>query len=195
MNNKKIFVISSILLSLSGCFDTDGDGRENGLDAHPHDPNEDGDTDGDGVGDNRDAFSQDPRNFVDYDEDGYGNADDMFPFNSLEYADDDSDGIGNYTESKYIADAGENLDISVGEVVLLNGKNSSTLDNSPLLYSWQFSQIATGSTANIHHSNFKSASFVPDVKGTYEITLTTYHHLMGERTDTVTIVANEKISD
>ena len=84
--------------------DTDGDGRNDSLDAFPYDSSQWTDADGDGYGDNMsgnngDAFPSDSSQWSDIDGDGYGdnsglNNSDAFPNDPTQWYDADGDGYG-----------------------------------------------------------------------------------------------------
>jgi len=75
-----------------------------------------------------------------------------------------------------IANAGSDQTVSFGPMVLLDGSASSDPDGypNPLTYSWTFWQRPYGSAATITNATSKSASFVPDVAGSYIVLLTVY---------------------
>ena len=78
--------------------------------------------------------------------------------------------------------------VIVGEEVLLDGSQSSDSDGDLLAFSWNISAAPTGSTASIPATNTQQASFVPDVAGTFEITLVVDDMLSG--TDSTVIELN-----
>ena len=69
---------SPALSPVAAIADWDGDGRKNGDDMFPRNPDEWSDSDGDGVGDNGDAFPEDPSETLDSDSDGVGDNEDFF---------------------------------------------------------------------------------------------------------------------
>jgi hypothetical protein len=77
------------------------------------------------------------------------------------------------------ANAGPDVTIHLGEVAVLNGSASNDLDNGPqpLTYGWRFVAVPTGSAITnsaIQNANTVSASFTPDVAGTYVLELRVY---------------------
>jgi len=75
------------------------------------------------------------------------------------------------------ANAGSDITITLGQTATLNGSASNDPDNgpSPITYSWRFVTVPSGSQAgneDIAGSNTVSASFTPDVVGTYVLELT-----------------------
>jgi len=93
-----------------------------------------------------------------------------------------------------IADAGEDINIDLGEVALLDGSASLDPDNGPqaMSYEWRFvstpegSQLAAGS---INGANSEISSFEPDVAGVYVVSLTVFDGLLSH-TDTVNIIVD-----
>lgn len=91
--------------------DRDGDGKQDGADIFPDDPQEWVDADGDGMGDNADmdddndgvtddadAFPFDPTESSDSDNDNVGDNRDLFPLNPLEWEDRDLDGVADNSD-------------------------------------------------------------------------------------------------
>ena len=75
------------------------------------------------------------------------------------------------------AHAGEDITISLGEEAFLDGLSSNDPDDGPesLTYSWEFVSVPAESaltTADISEADTASASFMPDVCGSYELELT-----------------------
>ncbi|WP_319574437.1 fibronectin type III domain-containing protein [uncultured Desulfobacter sp.] len=76
-----------------------------------------------------------------------------------------------------VADAGEDLNVNVGETVLLDGSASSDFDDGPqpLSFNWKFVSVPNGCTLtdnDIADSDNASASFLPDTEGIYILELT-----------------------
>lgn len=62
--------------------------------------------------------------------------------------------------------------VGVGEVVVLDGKDSSDPGGDSLSYHWSISAEPEGSNVVLNNPSMVSASFVPSVKGLYTLTLT-----------------------
>jgi len=70
------------------------------------------------------------------------------------------------------ADAGDDITITLGETVNLDGGNSSDADNDPLSYSWELTSQPSGSSVSINNNENVQVQFTPDVAGSYTATLT-----------------------
>ncbi len=73
------------------------------------------------------------------------------------------------------AEAGENQNVNVGDTVTLDGSGSTDPDGDTLVFVWSLSTPPAGTSltnSSITDRNASSASFVPDVAGEYEFTLT-----------------------
>ena len=71
-----------------------------------------------------------------------------------------------------LADAGADQTVTVGETVTLDGTESSDPDGDRLTFSWELSSLPDGSEAALTGASSATASFVPDVAGTYVAVLT-----------------------
>lgn len=76
----------------------------------------------------------------------------------------------------------------VGEEVLLDGSQSSDADGDPLAFSWEITSAPAGSSSAIPAASADHANFVPDVAGTFEITLVVDDMVSG--TDSTSIELN-----
>lgn len=70
-----------------------------------------------------------------------------------------------------VANAGANQSAFKGAKVTLDGSGSSDAKGYPLSYSWAFTSIPAGSLAALSNPTTVSPSFVPDVVGTYVLSL------------------------
>ncbi len=87
-----------------------------------------------------------------------------------------------------VANAGGNQSASFGDTITLDGSLSSDPDGDPLTFSWTFISKPTGSTATLNGANTDTASFVGDVEGNYEVSLTITDDKGANNTDTAIIV-------
>ncbi|NOZ85892.1 MAG: hypothetical protein GXP49_06450 [Deltaproteobacteria bacterium] len=77
-----------------------------------------------------------------------------------------------------------------GVEIDLDGTNSNDLDEDALTYSWSFTSLPQGSNIadrDIQNRDHATASFVPDVEGTYEVQLTVTDTDNASNTDTLSI--------
>jgi hypothetical protein len=70
-----------------------------------------------------------------------------------------------------IANAGSNQSAMVGATVTLNGSKSTDTDGKPLSYKWSMVSAPSGSKAAIANPTAQTASFVPDLPGTFVVQL------------------------
>jgi hypothetical protein len=88
-----------------------------------------------------------------------------------------------------VANAGEDQEVSVGSTVTLDGSGSFDPDNDALSYSWQLTQLPSGSAAAINPNDQPIVSFTPDIEGTYVATLSVNDGNNEDVTDEVIIIA------
>ena len=70
------------------------------------------------------------------------------------------------------ADAGQDQSVTYGALVTLDGGNSTDPDDDyPLTFFWDISSAPNGSTVTLDDSSNVTPSFIPDLLGTYVITL------------------------
>src|ERR1017187_911883 len=87
-----------------------------------------------------------------------------------------------------VANAGPDQTGAVGVTVTLNGSGTTNPSGlGTLTYSWAFTSVPIGSQATITNPTSVTPTFVPDVLGTYKITLTASN---GAGTDTATVNVN-----
>ena len=95
------------------------------------------------------------------------------------------------TNNSPIADAGINQSEPSGSTVLLDGTGSTDPDGDPLTYEWTFSRVPGSSNltdADITAASTNSASFSPDVNGSYRIRLKVSDGLLESTDQTVITV-------
>lgn len=90
-----------------------------------------------------------------------------------------------------VADAGGALDATVGSSVTLDGTGSSDPDGGTLTYSWSLTTVPSGSSASVSSATQATATFIPDIEGTYVATLTVTDTDGNSDDDTATITVTE----
>lgn len=88
-----------------------------------------------------------------------------------------------------VANAGNNLSVQAGEEVHLDGRGSSDANNDPLTFAWSIVNSPVGSTAALVNPDKAQASYVPDLPGTYIVSLVVDDGLLKSAASNVTIEA------
>ncbi|WP_373044772.1 PKD domain-containing protein [Vulgatibacter sp.] len=90
-----------------------------------------------------------------------------------------------------VADAGADLQVLVGEQVVLNGSGSEDREGSVLGYAWSFAGVPEGSTVRFTDGDDRIVNprFLPDVPGSYVIRLVVDDGVLESKADSVTVVA------
>jgi len=88
-----------------------------------------------------------------------------------------------------IADAGDDLSVSVNSLVTLDGSGSYDPDGNSLVYSWTITSRPPGSVATLSSSMIVNPTFIADLAGTYIVTLVVNDQDESSEPDTVTITA------
>ena len=104
--------------------------------------------------------------------------------------DEDPEPVGNPP----VANAGVDLDAKVNSSVTLDGTASSDPDGA-ITYSWALTTRPDGSSASINGGTQATATFTPDVEGTYVATLTVTDTDGNNATDATTITVTEAVGN
>ena len=86
-----------------------------------------------------------------------------------------------------VAHAGPDQTVFVIQTVLLDGTNSSDVDDDGLTFLWSFVTIPSGSTATLSDETLSTSNFTVDLPGTYEIQLLVNDGTENSVPDTVVI--------
>jgi hypothetical protein len=86
-----------------------------------------------------------------------------------------------------VADAGDDQNVEVNDVVMLDGSGSSDVDGDPLTFAWSFLSRPPGSIATLSDPTAVMPSFTADVPGTFVVQLIVNDGLRDSAPDTVTI--------
>jgi len=93
------------------------------------------------------------------------------------------------TNVKPIANAGNSLNLEIGEVVNLDGSKSSDSEGASLKYEWSFLSVPTNSQSQIINANAIAASFTTDVAGEYKIALVVNDGVADSTIDVILVTA------
>ncbi|MCA9420985.1 MAG: hypothetical protein KC592_08205, partial [Nitrospira sp.] len=70
-----------------------------------------------------------------------------------------------------VAEAGPDQQVPAFSLVMLNGSNSHDADSDALKFQWRLESRPQGSMANLLNPTFAQPTFVPDIPGTYVVTV------------------------
>ncbi|MFC1636778.1 PKD domain-containing protein [Planctomycetota bacterium] len=88
-----------------------------------------------------------------------------------------------------IADAGEDQTVAAGDSVYLDGTQSWDAEGDDMTFSWNFTSVPEGSSAQITDPTESQTGFLADVEGTYEVSLVVNDGNVDSDVDTVIITA------
>ncbi|TQV88067.1 PKD domain-containing protein [Aliikangiella coralliicola] len=106
---------------------------------------------------------------------------------SADDSDGGSDNGGGSANTLPVANAGADQNINLGAVVTLDGSGSSDQDGDALTYQWSINSAPNNSSATLSNDTNVSATFTPDVVGTYVIQLVVNDGTGNSTPDTVSI--------
>ena len=95
----------------------------------------------------------------------------------------------NFGNVQPVADAGVNQTVVVGDTVYLDGSASSDANRDVLSYSWAIVSAPTGSLAQLSNSTTATSTLVPDVEGTYVLSLVVNDGSLDSLPSNVSLVA------
>jgi formylglycine-generating enzyme required for sulfatase activity len=101
------------------------------------------------------------------------------------------------SNSAPVANAGADQNVSKDSFVILDGSGSSDADGDMLTYSWSFTSVPSGSAitdAYLSDTTAVRPAFVPDVYGSYVISLVVNDGTASSAADTVTLTAESPMA-
>jgi RHS repeat-associated protein len=88
-----------------------------------------------------------------------------------------------------VANAGQDQQVRVGDIITLDGRNSYDPDGDLITYAWAFTEIPSGSTASLTNPASVMPFFVPDIPGNYIVALTVNDGQIDSSPDDVVVIA------
>ncbi|WP_444994127.1 PKD domain-containing protein [Aliikangiella sp. IMCC44359] len=95
------------------------------------------------------------------------------------------------SNTRPVADAGDDLCDTVGVTLILSGAGSSDLDGDPLTYQWRVIERPAGSSNDLSNSQIVNPSMTFDVAGRYVVELVVSDGMLLSEPDTVVITIDE----
>lgn len=103
--------------------------------------------------------------------------------------------IGCAINDSPVANAGSDQNVPVGSLVILDGSCSSDPNDDDLTYNWSFTSRPEGSSATLSDPNDVDPTFITDIAGTYELSLTVNDGTEDSSPDTVIITVTSSQLD
>lgn len=97
------------------------------------------------------------------------------------------------TNSAPMANAGSDVSIELGDTAMLSASASSDADGDTLTYAWSVTSSPTGSTATLSSTTAQDPSIMPDMAGSYQISLIVNDGTVDSDTATITITVTEVV--
>jgi hypothetical protein len=91
--------------------------------------------------------------------------------------------------SRPVANAGPDQEVTIGATATLDGTGSTDKEGKPLTYSWTLTQKPTGSAAVLSDPTSPTPTFVADIGGNYVIELVVNDGKQSSAVDSVTVTA------
>jgi hypothetical protein len=89
-----------------------------------------------------------------------------------------------------VADAGKNVQTTAKSTVTLDGSASTNANGDALSFVWSLTSKPSTSSAALSSSTTSKPYFIPDVAGTYTISLVVNNKVLHSRSSTVTVTAS-----
>jgi len=90
-------------------------------------------------------------------------------------------------KSEPVADAGDDLQVLVGETVTLDGSRSYHLSGKKLKFKWKLIEVPPGSSAKLRKANSATPNFTADKPGRYIIELLVHRGMKWSARDILTV--------
>lgn len=103
--------------------------------------------------------------------------------------------LANHINTPPVADAGQDQAVNIGDIVRLDGGNSSDADGDALGYDWSLRSRPADSSAELVDPALAMPSLTPDQAGDYVVQLVVNDGQNGSEADTVTITAVAPLED
>jgi hypothetical protein len=93
-----------------------------------------------------------------------------------------------------IANAGQNQQVSTGNLVLLDGSESRDNNNDTLIFEWQFLYVPTNSYATLDSTSATFPTFTADIDGTYVIQLRVTDGITVSEVNSISVISTSNSS-